>query len=244
MTRVLLLDRGNLSLKSAIAESGELRDVQRSDPGKVADLIGAAIESDDISGVSFSSVVPEWGGKVRLLLGRSGIDRIVEIRHDIALPFRLGVESPERLGADRIAAAAGASARGAQEAVIVDAGTAVTVDLLSEGLFHGGAIFPGAAMLSLALHEQTAALPLVSGTNILSELPGRSTEAAISAGITWGLVGAVRELVRRTARPGAPIWLTGGDCALFAGELEGEIHVEPDLVLIGLLDLFGRNAGS
>jgi type III pantothenate kinase len=177
------------------------------------------------------------------LLDDAGIGDVIEVRHDIVLPFALGVDEPGTLGSDRIAAAAGAWAQGAREAVIVDAGTAVTVDVLKGGVFEGGAIFPGSRLLARSLSDGTAVLPFMPVTSGEAVIPGRGTEAAIRAGIKWGLVGAVTELVRRSSPPGASIWLTGGECEMYAPVLEGDLHIDKDLVLKGLLEIFTLNSG-
>jgi type III pantothenate kinase len=243
MKRILLLDRGNRFLKAAVARSGEVGRGSSMAPEMIGALLAETIEEGDLDGVAFSSVVPDWSVMLRRLLEESGVGTVVEVRYDMALPFEIGVDSPETLGPDRISAAAGAWASGGREAVIVDAGTAVTVDVVHNGVFEGGAIFPGSHLLARSLSDGTAALPFIAGTSRGAALPGRNTEAAIRAGITWGLVGAVTELVRRSSPPGASIWLTGGECDLYAAAFEGELHVDEDLVLEGLLDLYRRNAG-
>ena len=96
---------------------------------------------------------------------------------------------------------------------------------------------PGLRVAARALHNQTAQLPLVE----LHQAPpcwGASTRPALEAGVFWGTVGAVRELLdRQTADLGNDPWViwTGGDAALLAGAIAGaEARIEPDLVLIGL----------
>ena len=242
MSRVLLLDRGNRFLKAAIAESGEIGPGRSIEPESIETLINESGGGRSLDGVVFSSVVPDWNVRLERLLDDAGIGDVVEVRHDIALPFTLGVDEPEMLGTDRISAAAGAWAQGAREAVIVDAGTAVTVDVLEGGVFEGGAIFPGSSLLARSLSDGTAVLPFVPGTSREPLLPGRSTEAAIRAGITRGLVGAVTELVRRSSPQGASIWLTGGECDMYAPLLEGDLHIDKDLVLKGLYEIFTLNS--
>ncbi len=243
MSRVLLLDRGNRFLKAAISESGEIGSGRSLEPEGVGRLIEESGGGRSLDGVAFSSVVPEWSTMLARLLEDAGIGEVVEVRHDIALPFELAVDAPEMLGPDRISAGAGAWAQGAREAVIIDAGTAVTVDVLMGGKFEGGAIFPGSRLLARSLSDGTAALPFVPDTSPDAVIPGKSTEGAIRAGIAWGLVGAVKELVRRSSPPGASIWLTGGECDMYASALEGDLHIDKDLVLKGLMEIFPLNSG-
>jgi type III pantothenate kinase len=103
--------------------------------------------------------------------------------------------------------------------LVVSCGTAITVERVSaEGVWQGGAIAPGWNLSARALHFGTAQLPLVR----VEEAPpawGRSTTPALAAGLFWGTVGAVRELLARQAEDLAPSpWLvwTGGDAPVFS----------------------------
>lgn len=159
----------------------------------------------------------------------------------------IDVREPERVGRDRLYAA-----RGAREVaisidegfVIVDAGTALTVDALVGDTFLGGAIAPGPTLLARALAEHTARLPLVEPFAGAPAL-GKDTESAVRAGVVIGFRGAARELVLRVASEAgierATVVVTGGaraqlgspsvfDAARFSRIVEDE-----DLVHRGLL---------
>lgn len=128
------------------------------------------------------------------------------VRHRHCLPIRVDVDSPERVGLDRLlnAVAANELRPQAQGAIVIDSGTATTVDVVSsEGSFAGGAILPGFALSSRALHDYTALLPELSLTELGPELPpalGTETRAALRSGIYWGQVGAIRQLVQELCR--------------------------------------------
>lgn len=153
-------------------------------------------------------------------------------------PIELRVRRPERVGADRVAAAVAASRLRAagRPAVVVDAGSAVTVDAIDEsGRFLGGAILPGIAMAAWALSARTDLLPQVAPPLEPPVAIGPSTEEAIRSGLYWGGLGAIRELVARQSLEcvGAPeLFLTGGGMR-WADELPGA-RVEPHLVLLGV----------
>jgi type III pantothenate kinase len=158
------------------------------------------------------------------------------------LPIAIDIEHPERIGVDRLAAALAANRLRSpgRAALIVDTGSAVTVDLVSaEGVFRGGAILPGIDMSARALHEFTDLLPLVS-LHELSEPPpalGVSTVTAIRGGLFWALVGAVRELSDRLSAelPQPPeMFLTGGAAAHLVQPLGLPCRYEPHLVLSGI----------
>lgn len=169
--------------------------------------------------------------------------------HD--LPLEVAVAEPHRVGIDRLAAAAAATLfkQPGRPAVVVDCGTAATVNLVSAaGGFLGGAILPGPALMASALAEGTSRLPRLDAADRgpPAALPGRTTREAIAAGIGFGLRGAITRLVaeaRASLGGDADLILTGGWRSAVAGELPGAIEVE-DLVLVGVAlaaeRLFGR----
>jgi len=161
---------------------------------------------------------------------------------------------PESVGQDRLYAAAGAAARLARSCVVVDAGTALTVDALrvegERGIFLGGAIAPGPALLSEALAAGTARLPRVEPVSGAPAL-GTDTAAALRAGIGVGLRGAARELVEEVARAAglgaAPVVLTGGARAFLlepAPFTARPLTVDEELVHRGLVAALARRRGA
>lgn len=168
-------------------------------------------------------------------------DRYYRITH-ADLPLRVNVDHPERVGVDRLMAALAANRlrEADRAAVVVDAGSAVTVDLVdAEGTFQGGMILPGLAMAARALSLDTDALPLVDFPADADppSVVGKSTEAAIRSGLFWGTVGAVREAVERAGRQlsAAPqLFITGGDARRMAPLLGDDARFVEDLVLGGV----------
>jgi type III pantothenate kinase len=162
------------------------------------------------------------------------------IRHT-DLPVAVSLPEPGRVGIDRLAAAAAATIVKPADAaaVVVDCGTATTIDLVSAaGEFLGGAILPGPLLMARALAEGTSRLPAVAALAAggLPMMPGRSTDEAIAAGIGLGFRGAVSRLVaeaRATLGRGAVTILTGGWAATVADALPDAVAV-PDLVLCGI----------
>ena len=126
---------------------------------------------------------------------------------------------------------------------------ATTVDLVSaDGRFLGGAILPGPELLARALAEGTSRLPAVADLDrgLPPAMPGRSTQAAIAAGIGFGMRGAVARLVAEATRAvdGDPeIFLTGGSRGIVRDALPGAIEI-PDLVLHGIALAAGRLQSS
>jgi type III pantothenate kinase len=157
-------------------------------------------------------------------------------------PLDIDLRAPERVGTDRLAAAVAANElRPPQRsAIVVDAGTAVTVDLITnDGVFRGGAILPGIRTAAEALASATDALPLLENLD-LSSAPaaiGKSTQEAMRSGIVWGCVGAVRELILQlsAAVPDVPhVFCTGGDGIHLARLIDRDMKFDPNLVLRGV----------
>jgi len=159
------------------------------------------------------------------------------------LELSTNVEQPERVGMDRLAAALAANRLRdpLRPAIIVDAGTAITVDLVdASGVFQGGAILPGFRLIARALASGTDQLPEADSL-FVGRAPaaiGKSTVEAIRSGLFWGGVGAINELVRRTTKQltaSPQLYVAGGDAGLLAEHLSADAVFEPDLVLHGIL---------
>lgn len=157
-----------------------------------------------------------------------------------------GVGAASGVGVDRLLAAVGAFSRSRQACVVVDAGTAITVDYVDAwGVFQGGCIAPGLKMMLRSLHEHTSRLPLVPppGAADVAELLGKNTTEAVQRGCVAALRGMVRLLIDHYAEmnKGYPrVVATGGDAPLlFEGDDLVE-HIVPDLVLVGMVESFAR----
>lgn len=182
--------------------------------------------------------------QLRAWATRQFFARSFVVLHNEQFPIRHRIAQLVRVGSDRLAAAVAANQlRSPQRcAIFVDAGTAVTVNALAtDGLFLGGAILPGMGSSLRALAKYTDQLPLVELNLAPADPPpqaiGDRTEAAIRAGVYWGLVGATRELIQRMSAqlPGEPqIFVTGGFGVWLARELGAAARYEPHLVLSGI----------
>jgi type III pantothenate kinase len=156
------------------------------------------------------------------------------------LPIRVALEHPDKVGIDRLldAVAALSRQRRGEPAIMVDAGSAVTVDwLTATGEFAGGTIFPGLRLMAQSLHDYTALLPVVEVSQPEPPMPGKSTIAAMQAGIYWTVAGGIRAISERmsaqTAKQPA-IYLTGGDAALLVPALGERVQHWPEMTLEGL----------
>jgi type III pantothenate kinase len=175
-------------------------------------------------------LVRRWGGEQVLWLS---IDQV---------PMRFDLEPNSGLGVDRLLAAWGAYCRLQPDSplVVVQAGTALTVDWVSrEGVFGGGAILPGAAMTLRWLARGTARLPAQNIPDDWNHLPipGRNTAQAMAAGCVAGLCGGLNWLVeryRQNESTPVPVVISGGDADRLLPHVPPPVCSQPDLVLHGL----------
>jgi type III pantothenate kinase len=164
-----------------------------------------------------------------------GAEREIPVRH----PYT----PPAYPGADRLVAALAAHRRAHGSCIVVDAGTAVTVDIVGpDGAFLGGAIGPGFMTLAEGLAAKAPALPLAAAGPV-PRYPARSTEAAVTLGVHAAFSGLLVALVGEAAILSEKVLVTGGDAALAAGAL-ARFHpvVVPELVLEGLAALASKTS--
>ena len=161
-------------------------------------------------------------------------------RRDIGLD--LDVFEPDRVGVDRLLAASAAASLFPQRPLIVmQVGSAMTVDLVrAPNVFAGGAILPGVPMMLRLLGQAADMLPTIDADELteLPSLPGRNTEQAMRCGTASALVGGAQHLVNRYRQAHGPatlIVLSGGDGTRLAQHLPPPIEVVPHLVLHGLV---------
>ncbi len=194
--------------------------------------------SDDEAVVAIASVNDAIAlPLIARLEGRMGVS-ITRIGRDLSPPISTRLDPKTKTGVDRLLGAAAAYRVLKQACVIVDCGTAVTVDFVDgEGTYHGGAIAPGAQMQLDALHRGTAALPAIQFTAPMDEPFGRNTEQAMLQGVTNGIRGLVQRLVEQYAEAQGAfpmVVATGGDAALLLEHEDFVDRIVPDLVLVGI----------
>lgn len=150
--------------------------------------------------VVVSSVKNQWTKLVSNIVKEQLDEKVKVIGEDIPYPIKLGIEEKDKVGSDRITAAAAAYAVVESAVVVADFGTAVTIDLVDDrGVFAGGAIFPGFRLSANALKRHTAKLPDIKKVSRPDFPFGKNTSDAINAGLYYSAVGALQEITRRYA---------------------------------------------
>jgi type III pantothenate kinase len=167
-----------------------------------------------------------------------------EYRADVPVGLEVRTDVPDQVGQDRLASALAAFLRVKGAVVVVDLGTAITVDAVSaDGAFLGGAILPGARLSAAVLAERAALLPRIElasapAAPASSSVPARNTEDAMRAGLLRGAAGAVDRLVEETREAlgaEAPVVGTGGEAALIGPLTKTVREIETALTLEGLV---------
>lgn len=241
---ILAVDAGNTRIKWGVHDGQAWRSVGAVPTAASETLHEALRPSLPIERAIASNVAgPEVEANIAAACKRAGVEiAFIQSEHR-----RLGVENgyrdPRQLGTDRWAALVAAHhAAPAGHKLVVNAGTALTIDALTaEGRFLGGLIVPGPALMRHSLDRGTAGLRLTQGT--LREFP-ESTPDAITSGAIQAAAGAVERLAKLMAARGTPpgrIILSGGAAAEIAGSLSITTLHHENLVLDGLL-LIARNS--
>jgi type III pantothenate kinase len=200
-----------------------------------AESLGSLLEGVEYSAVMICSVVPAKA----LVLGKFfETSRPLHFLGPLSpLGMAIDYPLPEQIGADRLANAAGVLTRHGAPAIIIDFGTAVTFDVISDQpAYCGGVIAPGLGAMSGYLPGKTALLPVIELEEPASAI-GKSTEHAMQAGAVFGYRGLVKEIIARIRKElgGKPkIIATGGDAALIARGVKEIDVVDPDITLDGL----------
>lgn len=171
-------------------------------------------------------------------------DCFIELTHDTLVPIVNRYKTPETLGLDRLAAAIGASAKfPGKPLLIIDAGTAITIDLVSpSNEYLGGNISPGIETRYRALNQFTGKLPLVEIKEDF-ELLGQDTESAIRAGVQQGVIFEIESYVNhyRKKYPDLTTVITGGHAAFITKHITLPAEQIDNLTLIGLNEILMHN---
>lgn len=179
-----------------------------------------------------------WQAVIERVLGRAPLI----VTAQTPLPIALAVDYPEQVGTDRIANAVGGRARRGAPVLVVDFGTATTIDVVGpEGAYRGGVILPGPEIAAEALFQKTAALPRVA-LRRPERVIGTNTIAAMHSGLFHGFLGSVERLIDEVrgelGAPDCPVLSTGGLGTVIAPETRRVTEHVPWLTLEGLVAIW------
>ncbi len=242
----LVLDLGNSFGKIAVCQGTNVLESAVYEKITNREIAYFNARYDGLKGVIISSVVNDSREMVDYL--GMLFDNCIELDHHTPIPLINRYRTPDTLGYDRIAAAVGAyTIYPEKNVLVIDAGTAITYDLVTGGgEYLGGNISPGMAIRFKSLNKYTNRLPLLEPSLEEPPLLGSSTKEAIQSGIINGILFELDGFIGDVSRlhPELKVVLTGGDAKYFEGKLKSSIFVDLNLNLIGLNRILEHNASE
>ncbi len=254
---LLVIDIGNSNIVMGTYEGKNLMKHWRvsTDSQKTGDEYGMLINDlfryqgvsiNDVHDIIISSVVPQLLVPFMKMCERYFKIKPLVVGPGIKTGIKINYENPRAIGADRIVNAVGAFEHYGGPLIVIDIGTATTIDVVADnGDFLGGVIAPGIVSAADSLVSATAKLPrieLVPPKNIICH----NTITGMQAGIIYGYVGQIDEIVRRIRAEMGEDWnakviATGGLAKMIAKESKTIDKIDHFLTLSGLRALYERN---
>ena len=252
---LLAIDVGNSNISIGCIREDELLFEVRiaTDQARTSDQYGVEIKNmleasgvsrEDIHDCIISSVVPPvfnsvWAG-VYKILGR----RPMVVEHTMDTGLELCLDMPSQVGADRIVVAVAALEKYEAPLIIIDMGTATTMEVVEPGgKYMGGVIIPGVRVSLDALTGRTAQLPAIS-LGRPGKVISTNTADCMRSGIMYGnacMLDGMIDKMEKELGHAATVIATGGLAPFITPLCSHQVHLEPDLLLRGLNTLYKRN---
>ena len=239
----LIIDEGNTLCKIAVLKESEV----------LCEAVSAefdmALAAQMIAQFSVDKAVvasTRQGAEKIVELLRSKLDKVLLFSSQTEVPIDVEYSSRQTLGADRVAMAVGVVCEmGIEDALIVDMGSAITFDVVENGVFKGGNISLGVAMRFRALNEFTASLPLCKATEPNGEF-GKSTTEAIEQGVMQGVLYEIEGYVERIFKKNdkKSVIFCGGDAESFVNRIKNAIFAPRKLMFTGLNRILEHNVSK
>ena len=254
---LLAIDAGNTNVVFALLDGHEVKGRWRiaTDPRRTADeyavwlsqlLTLEGYDRSDVTGVILSTVVPRATHNIQVLAEKYfKTNALIAGQPPVEYGMAIDVQEPQSLGADRAVNAIAAHALHEGDLIVVDFGTATTLDWSDfTGAYKGGIIAPGINLSLDALVTAAAKLPRIAiEAPATTSVIGRNTADQMQIGIYWGYIAMIEGLVARMkAEVGRPVTVvaTGGLAVLFEKNSTIFDRVEPDLTIRGLAMMWER----
>lgn len=253
---LLAIDSGNTNTVFAVYDGDERMGVWRCgcNPRRTADeyavwlidlMAMRELKREDVNDAIIASVVPATNFPLISLCQRYfDCEAMMVGDPEVDLGVEVLIDRPEQVGADRLVNTVAVHQSYDGPVIVIDFGTAATFDVVDgDGNYRGGVICPGINLSLEALHGAAAQLPRVD-IKPTTEIIGKATVPAMQSGIFWGYVGMIEGMVVRIREEygeAMTVVATGGLASLFADETDAIQHVDRDLTIRGLREVFKRN---
>lgn len=237
----LVIDQGNTRTKVAAFQAKKMLECVTIEYDLVTEVVQQLYEKYAPKNAILSSVTED--SSIIDTLESLSLE-IIELTEHTPLPFKNQYQSRSTLGKDRIAAVAGAFEQYPnRNCLIIDAGTAITYDIITKNAeYLGGSISPGLQMRFKALNSFTSKLPIV---DVNPDLPiiGIDTHSAINSGVYFGILQELDGFISYYKKYylNLFVFLTGGDALIFEKNIKNSIFVDQNIVLSGLNSLLENN---
>ena len=231
----LIIDIGNTSVKLAVFDKNDqILDFARTLPQDLSKNLLVLIKKHSI-GYAIISQVGKTIPEMEAILSENHVS-FWNLSAQLKLPFKIAYDSPETLGADRLALVAGAIKRQKNKnQLIIDAGTCVTYDFIDkDNIYRGGAISPGIQLRYKSLHDYTAKLPLLATPEKKIKYLGSDTKSSIHSGVVMGLVNEIEGFIVKynLKFKDLTVYLTGGEQKLLDRYIKNKIFVSSKFLLL------------
>lgn len=237
----LTIDAGNTRIKFALFENGQFLSAGELDPQNPAATLSQLFQENNIASAIFSSVRDDSDELHGMI---SGHVRTIALSHQLRFPFAIAYETPQTIGHDRLANAAGAlKYSGEKPSLVIDCGTCITYTLLVNKKLEGGTIAPGIQMRFRALHHFTGKLPLIEDAVEPIAIPGKNTHDSLVSGVLNAILAETDGLISQYCSkiPELNVFITGGNRPFFEKHLKSPIFAVPFLTHEGLHEILLLN---
>lgn len=231
LKRYLVVDAGNTRIKAAVFNGEEISEIHHFANTELQQLKSFLIDIRYHEAILSSVRSPKETQWMLQLMPGAKLFRI-----QAKLPIQLEYETPETLGADRLANAIAAFHIAHGNSLVIDVGTCIKFDFVDQnGRYQGGSISPGIQLRYKSMNSFTAALPLINITEP-AKLIGKSTVDCMHSGVIGGIQAEINQFILnyKTVYQDLSIFVTGGDAQHFDFESKNSIFVNENLTLFGL----------
>ena len=208
---------------------------------KLLEYIKKLLSKKNINGIIVSSVVPDLDKVLKELFNKYFSINPYFISDIIReLKIKTNIKNKNEIGTDRIVNVTYAQEIYTPPILIVDFGTATTIDYINKKyIYEGGIISPGIDLSLKSLYKFTAKLPLIN-FNKTKYIIGNTTNKAIRSGFYWGYIGLIENIIDKISKHTKKKYkliLTGGYSHLFIKSIKQKARIDKDITIKGLLKI-------